>query len=246
MTCNSKVNISFLLPAFNEEEKILSTLNNLINTIQKDYFTYEIIVIDDGSTDKTRELARKYMSKSNHVEVIGFDANRGKGHALIFGFFKSRGDIVVFLDSDNNISPSQINKYISALDNGDVAIASKYHPLSVIKVPLFRKYLSFVFNVFVRLATGLMLSDTQTGLKAVRREALYSIFKTLTVRRFAFDVELLVLVQLCGLKVSQLPVKMSITKFYFNPLEVWNMFVDILGIAYRVRISKWYQKQLLI
>jgi hypothetical protein len=91
------------------------------------------------------------------------------------------------------------------------------------------------------LLTGLRVHDTQTGLKAVRRKELEPVFSVLLVRRFAFDVELLTVANLYGLKIVELPVKMRLTNVLFNPYQIWNMFVDLLGITYRLRVIKWYK-----
>ena len=99
--------------------------------------------------------------------------------------------------------------------------------------------------MLVKLLTGLRVCDTQTGLKAVRRKALEPVFRELTVHRFAFDVELLVLANLYGLKIIELPVKIRLTKVLFSPFQVWKMFIDLLDITYRLKILKWYQRRLL-
>jgi hypothetical protein len=106
-----------------------------------------------------------------------------------------------------------------------------------------RKLLSRGFNVLVRLLTGLRICDTQCGIKAVRRAAFERVFRRLTVKRYAFDVELLVLAKLYGLRVVELPVKMEL-KSMFSFREVLRMFLDLLGIVYRLRVRLWYQREI--
>jgi len=106
---------------------------------------------------------------------------------------------------------------------------------------LVRKLLSRGFNVLVRLLTGLRVCDTQCGIKAVRREAFEKIFRRLSVKRYAFDVELLVLAKLHGLTVVELPVKVTL-KNRFSFREIWRMFLDLLSIAYRLRVKRWHQR----
>lgn len=106
-----------------------------------------------------------------------------------------------------------------------------------------RKLLSYGFNGLVRLLTGVPLGDTQSGLKAMKKTAFIDIFPRLAVKRYAFDVELLVVANLYGLKVVEMPVNIKLGAS-FNPKEIWRMFVDLLGIAYRLRVIHWYRRPL--
>jgi hypothetical protein len=156
---------------------------------------------------------------------------------------RSNGVVVVFADSDMEIDLSVISKYIDALKRGDIVIASKKHPDSRVKVPLSRKILSGGFNSLVRLLTGVPLKDTQSGLKAMRKSAFVDIFPRLAVKRYAFDVELLAVANLFGLKVVEMPVNIKLDAS-FKPKEMLRMFLDLLGIAYRLRVIHWYQRPL--
>ena len=111
------------------------------------------------------------------------------------------------------------------------------------EVPVSRRVLSEGFNGLVRLLTGVPIKDTQSGLKAMRKSAFIDIFPRLAVKRYAFDVELLAVANLYGLKVVEMPVNIKLDAT-FKPKEMWHMFIDLLGIAYRLRIIHWYQRQL--
>jgi hypothetical protein len=154
---------------------------------------------------------------------------------------QTSGDIVIFADSDMEIDLGTVSKYIQALEDGDIVIASKRHSGSQVEAPLTRKILSLCFNGLVRLLTGVPLNDTQSGLKAMKKNAFVDIFPRLTVKRYAFDAELLAVSHLSGLKVVEMPVNMKLDAS-FKPKEIWNMFIDLLGIAYRLRIIHWYQR----
>jgi len=139
------------------------------------------------------------------------------------------------------VDAGQVERYVDALKDADIVVGSKWHRDSVVEVSFVRKLLSRGFNVLVRLLTGVGVSDTQTGIKAVRREAFCEVFRRLSVKRYAFDVELLVLARVFGLRVVELPVRLKLNgRFSFR--EIWRMFVDLLGITYRLRIKKWYQR----
>ena len=122
-------------------------------------------------------------------------------------------------------------------------IGTKWHPDSVVSMPMIRRILSHSFNVLVRILTGANLRDTQVGFKAMKRSAVDNIFPRLAVKRYAFDVELLAVAHLYGLKVVEMPVNMVLTAS-FKPREIWRMLVDLLGIAYRLRIIHWYKREL--
>jgi glycosyltransferase involved in cell wall biosynthesis len=239
-----QVELSFVIPAYNEEEFIEETLGTLDYLVKDKNLTYEIVVVDDGSIDKTFSRATKYASRNGHVKVVSYSTNVGKGFAVKTGFMQSQGDVVVFADSDMEINLQTISRYIDALDRGDIVIASKWHPDSVVEMPLARKIMSHGFNVLVRLLTGVPLKDTQVGLKVMKKKALANIIPRLAVKRYAFDVELLTVAKLYGLKIVEMPTQIRIEKS-FSLKELFKMFVDLLGIAYRLRVVHFYQRSLI-
>ena len=236
------VDVSLVIPAYDEEAKIEKMVARVDRVLRETALKYELIIVNDGSRDTTWRRALNLSLKNSNLKVVGYAVNQGKGYAIREGFSHASGDAVVFLDSDLDIAPGQISSYLQALKYGDLVIASKRHPQSVVEVPFLRRFLSYGFNILVRLLTGLRVSDTQTGLKAGRRKALEPVFSVLTVRRFAFDVELLTVANLYGLKIVEMPVKIRLTNTLFSPFQVWKMFIDLLGISYRLRVLKWYQR----
>jgi glycosyltransferase involved in cell wall biosynthesis len=239
----SQVELSFVVPAYNEEGYIEDMLGTIDAVIADKQMPYEIVVVDDGSKDKTLTKAKRYAGKNGHVRIVTYRKNLGKGYAVKTGFLNACGNIVVFADSDLEIDLTTITQYIEALKYGDIVIASKRHTASRVTVPISRRILSECFNALVRLLTGVPLTDTQSGLKAMKKNAFNSIFPRLAVKRYAFDVELLAVANLYGLKVVEMPVNIKLeAKFKF--MEMWYMFMDLLGIAYRLRIIHWYQRPL--
>jgi dolichol-phosphate mannosyltransferase len=229
----TQVELSFVVPAYNEEDYI----EDMLGTID------EILVVNDGSRDETLTNARRYAGRNGHVRVVTYRKNVGKGYAVKTGFMKTNGNIVIFADSDMEIDLTVISEYLDALKQGDIVIASKRHSNSHVKVPISRRILSEGFNGLVRLLTGVPLKDTQSGLKAMKKSAFIDIFPRLAVKRYAFDVELLSVAHLNGLKVVEMPVNIRLAA-KFKPTEMWHMFVDLLGIAYRLRVIHWYQRPL--
>lgn len=233
--------ISMVMPAYNEEDNIGLIVERVDNIVRQMGLTYELIIVDDGSIDKTRTRAKNYAKNNGHVKVVGYENNVGKGYALKTGFSHAAGDMVIFMDSDSDIDPKQVGRYVEALKDADIVVASKRHPQSEVDTPLIRRILSQGFNVLVKLLVGLKLSDTQTGLKAIRRSALVRVFRKLTVKRYAFDVELLALANLYNLKVVELPINIRVRNL-FSFRECWRMFLDLLGITYKLRVLRWYQR----
>ena len=235
--------ISLIMPAYNEGRTIEEAIYRVDNVVREMGLKYELIIVDDGSNDNTRMKVNNYARNNGHVKVVGYNNNVGKGFALKTGFSHAIGEMVVFMDSDADINPKQIAHYVEALKGADVVVASKWHPQSKVDTPLLRRVLSHGFNVLVKLLVGLRLSDTQTGLKAIRRSVFLGVFPSLTVKRYAFDVEMLALANLLGLKVVELPINIRIRNLLCLQ-EVWRMFLDLLGITYRLRVLRWYQRVL--
>ena len=238
-----QVDLSFVVPAYNEEDSIEGTLGSIDAVVMNNLSSYEIVVVNDGSADKTLAKAKSYAGKNFHVRVVSYNKNVGKGYAVKTGFLNTTGSIVFFTDSDMEIDLGKISDYVEALKSCDIVIASKKHSASKVDVPVSRKILSECFNALVRLLTGVPHKDTQSGLKAMKKSAFVDIFPRLTVKRYAFDVELLAVANLYGLKVVELPVDIKLDA-KFKPKEILNMFMDLLGIAYRLRIIHWYQRKL--
>jgi glycosyltransferase involved in cell wall biosynthesis len=155
----------------------------------------------------------------------------------------ARGNIVLFVDGDLEISPDAIKDYVNELQNCDLVIASKSHPLSKVNAPESRKFLSKTFNLYVRIATGIKLRDTQSGLKAGDGNALRMIFSIIHTDRYAFDVELLAIATALDMGIKELPIEISLNhRLRLN--DVVKMFIDVLAISYKLRINLWYHKQL--
>lgn len=238
-----QVELSFVIPAYNEEVFIEDTLGTLDLVIKNKLLPYEIVVVDDGSSDKTFTKAFGYAQRNCHVKVIRYERNVGKGHAVKTGCLKAIGDKVMFIDGDMEIDLNVISEYMKALEHADIVIANKWLPESLVSVPFSRRMMSRTFNLLVRILTGFKLNDTQVGLKAMNRNAVDKIFPRLAVKRYAFDVELLTVAHLYGLKIKEMPVKMKLDAS-FKPTDAWRMFIDLLGIAYRLRIIHWYQHKI--
>ncbi|MGI0090521.1 MAG: glycosyltransferase family 2 protein [Nitrososphaerales archaeon] len=228
------------MPVYNAGSKVTAALQSAIKKFESLVSeSFEVIVVDDGSTDNTRAFLNKI--KDGRVTVIGYPVNSGKGAAQIFAFGFAKADTIIFADGDMQAFPSGLRDYIDALEEADVAIASKRVPGAKVITSLKRHFLSIAFNSFVRILLSIPITDTQAGFKVFRRSALEKVLPLISVKRYAFDVELLVVAKkVCNCSIAELPANVTLTsKFRLGNMA--RMLVDILGIAYRLKLKHWYQ-----
>ncbi len=241
-TSSDKPLISVVMPVYRLSRLVTHSIEAVDKVLSANGYMYEVIVVDDGSPDDTYEHALK-ASRSPYVKAYNLPRNMGKGFVLLYGFRRSHGNIVVFIDGDLDIDPRQIILLVNILASNttDIVITSKWHPQSkTITTPL-RKFLSRAFNTLTKLLLGLKISDTQTGAKAFRREVLEDIARHLTVKRYALDVELLTVATARGYRITEVPALWRIKlASRFRVLEIIKMFIDLLAVAYRHRIKRQY------
>lgn len=207
------VPLSIVIPAYNEAERLGTTLRTVMDYLNQHTPGAELIVVDDGSSDKTADLARETLTSSPtlRTSVISSQSNLGKGRAVRLGLLASRGDVALFSDADLSTPITEAPKLIEPIQRGecDLAFGSRALDRSLIGVhqPWRREQGGRVFNLVVRLATGLPFWDTQCGFKAFRMEVCRPIIEGATIDRFGFDVELLYLAHRAGLKLREIPVR---------------------------------------
>jgi glycosyltransferase involved in cell wall biosynthesis len=235
--------ISVIMPAYNEASCIGASVSDVKRQFETACQDFEIIVVDDGSLDGTGKVARHFSEE--RVRVIGYDRNQGKGYALKEGFLHARGEITFLVDSDSEIHARDLRAYVQALDLADIVIGSKRHPLSAVHTPPIRRFLSLGYNILERLLTGVRASDTQAGFKAAKSAVLYKVLPLLSVKRYAFDAEFLAVASLLNFRIKELPVEVELTAT-FSARQVFRMLIDLLGICYRLRISRWYQRNMAV
>jgi glycosyltransferase involved in cell wall biosynthesis len=238
-----KLQVSVVVPVYNQARTVSASLDRIKTVLESTGLSFELVVVNDGSLDGTLEVLRKEHHLDPRVRVLSYEHNKGKGHAVRTGIVKSRGELVMFTDGDLDISPHMISEYIKQLEDCDLVIASKRHPMSKYNAPASRKFLSRAFNLVVRILTGISLKDTQSGLKAGNGPALRAIFRLMLVKRYAFDVELLTIASLLDMQIKEMPVEINLDRG-FKVKDIAKMFVDVLGISYRYRIKRYYQRQL--
>jgi dolichol-phosphate mannosyltransferase len=236
------LSLSIIVPVFNQQRKVSNSLEKIKQVVESAFSDYELIVVNDGSTDNTLTILEDIALTDQHIRVLSYTPNRGKGYAVRQGVLHSHGDAVMFLDGDLDISPDSIKDYVERLSTSDLVIASKRHPKSSVTIPKSRVFLSRAFNLLIKMATGIPQKDTQAGFKVGNGEIMRIIFRNVSVNRYAFDVELFTIASIMHLKVQEMPVIMKIER-KFNTKEIVNMFVDVTRIWYKYRIAHRYQHE---
>ncbi len=232
--------ISVIIPCYNEGPIIyrnLGTIRNYLESISDDF---ELIAVNDGSTDNTfAELER--ASQVFPVVVVNNGENEGKGRAVRDGVMASSKDIVMFLDADLGIPIEELEKFVEELDKGfDIAIASRFVPGTKIVSPVsrHRRFLEKSYRLFRILIVNLsQIKDTQCGFKVMKRNAAVKIFPRLKIKKFSFDVELLFLAKKYKLKIKELPISLE------NPpathIRLVRDSMQMLWDLFRIRINDW-------
>jgi dolichyl-phosphate beta-glucosyltransferase len=228
--------LSIVIPSYNEELRLPATLKQIAAYIRSSQRNVEVIVVDDGSRDKTVAVAESFRGEIPSLRVVSNGENRGKGYSVRHGMLEAHGRIVLFTDADLSAPIEEVEKLLPAMHNHDVAIGSRAVDRSLITVheSPFREFAGIIFNKIVRLILWLPFVDTQCGFKAFRREECRLIFEQQTIERFGFDPELLYLARHHGLRSIEIPVRWG-----HSPATKVNMLRDSVQMFLDVFIIRW-------
>jgi len=232
----SAPDLSIIIPAYNEELRLPSTLEKIASFLRQEPTIAEVLVVDDGSSDKTVAVAESFREKIPRLRVISNGTNRGKGYSVKHGSLEARGRIALFTDADLSAPIEESRKLVDAVRTHDVAIGSRAMNRGLIEVheSLFREFAGIVFNKIVRFILWLPFVDTQCGFKAFRMERCRVLFEQQTIERFGFDPELLYLARRHGLSVVEVPVRWS-----HSPATKVSMMRDSVQMFVDVFIIRW-------
>lgn len=227
--------LSVVVPAYQEGPRIYESLRTLLDSLELLRRDYEVIVVSDGNTDATVEEAGRHAS--HLVKILHYDENRGKGFALRHGVEHASGSVIAFIDADMELHPVGIGRLLRDLEEGglDAVVGSKVHPESKVHYPAFRRFQSRVFRTLARLLFRLDIADTQTGLKVFRREPLEDVIRYAQSDGFAFDLELLVLVNDAGYRIAEGPIELA---YQFSTTTGVTAVIDVLRDMARIAIRR--------
>ncbi|MGH9496616.1 MAG: dolichyl-phosphate beta-glucosyltransferase [Candidatus Sulfotelmatobacter sp.] len=200
---------SIVIPAYNEEPRLVATLNSVLAYVHAQDWDAEVIVVNDGSRDRTAEIVKTFAAKEPTLRLVENPGNRGKGFSVRNGMLHARGRVVLFTDADLSSPIEEAPKLFRALDEGaDIAVGSRWlrAETQTQRQPVHRQVFGRIFNVLLHVILGLPFADTQCGFKAFKRPAVDAIFPLQRIERWGFDPEILFLARKFKFKVKEVPV----------------------------------------
>lgn len=236
-----QIKLSVIIPAYNEEKRIGETLESVDGYLEKQPYSYEIIVVDNGSNDATTRVVKELQPTVENSRVVAAH-ERGKGGAVQYGIMReARGEYIMFMDADNATPVSEIEKFWPYFSQGySVVIGSRYLPESNVthKQPLYRIILSRLSNLLIQALVVWGIHDTQLGFKVFTHRAAKDIFSKITVFGWGFDMEVLTIAKLYGYKIKEAPVLWREQGGSHVPLMAYLQSLwDLLKIKWNVLIG---------
>ena len=230
------IELSIIVPSYNEELRLPASLDRIAAYVAGSGRSTEVLVVDDGSKDRTAAVAAAYAESIPNLRVLANGENHGKGYSVRHGMLEARGKIVLFTDADLSAPIEEADKLLAVMERYDLAIGSRAMDRSLIKVheSQFREFAGIVFNKIVRTVLRLPFVDTQCGFKAFGRERCRIIFEQQRIERFGFDPELLYLARRHGLRAVEIPVHWS-----HSPATKVNMMRDSIQMFLDVFTIRW-------
>ncbi len=235
------MDLSVVMPAYNEGEHIYNNLLETDRIISGFCDSFEIVCVDDGSSDNTKTEIERAANECSRIRMISYTPNGGKGHAIKTGVLEAKGDVIGFLDSDLDLSPDHFEDFLSHMksENADVVIGSKMHKESKLEYPFIRKFVSFGYYVMLRVLFHLKVHDTQTGVKLYRADILKEIVPDVITKGFAYDIELLAVANEMGAKIIERPIRLVFTReggfSRIHMKDIIQVFKDTFKIKKKVR-----------
>lgn len=223
--------LSFIIPAYNEESRIKKSLVTALDYFSRQSYSTEIVVVDDGSKDRTVEIVRQFSK----ITLLVQPKNMGKGAAVRRGMLESTGKYRIFSDADFSTPVNQTEKLLSLLESGaDVCVGSRVLDRSLLKVhqPWYREAMGRIFSTLVQILIVKGIEDTQCGFKGFTAVAAEEIFSELKIERFGFDVEIFYLAYKMGLRMEQIGIEWyNDERSTVNPLvDSTRMLFDLLRV----------------
>jgi dolichyl-phosphate beta-glucosyltransferase len=200
--------LSVVIPAYNEEKRLYKTVISVVDFLQKQNYESEVIIVDDGSTDKTVEVANDLIAKFPIVRLIFGKINRGKGFAVKTGMLSAKGERRLFMDADGSTPISEVDKLLKTGEGADVVIGSRRVSGADVKEDqsTIRLALGWLFRHIIETILPLGIIDSQNGFKLFSAKSANELFMRQTIFGWAFDVEILYMARKCGYEIKEVPI----------------------------------------
>lgn len=231
------LDISIVIPSYNEEQRLPSTLDSVYQHLKVSGKSFEIIIVDDGSIDRTAEVVRNYAAGTSEVRLLSHAPNRGKGYAVRAGMLSAQGETILINDADGSSPIAELTKLEEAINKGaDIAIGSRAKPstTTVVHGLPHRKFMGNTFNLIVQSLLLPGIYDTQCGFKLYRRKVARDVFSVTRLDGYGFDVESLYVARVHGYKVDEIPINWNhvdgskVNVLFDSP----RMLAEVLGIVF--------------
>lgn len=237
--------LSLIIPVYRQEHIILENIRQTKTVLDQIRYDYEIIIVFDGVEDGSYKKIKK--ARLTKVKTLVYFKNQGKSYAIRLGMRKAKGDYVMFMDSGLEIDPNGISMLLEHMEwyDADIIVGSKRHPASQVDYSADRKVLSFGYYYLVKTLFGIKVRDTQAGIKIFRKQVLQKILPRLVEKKFAGDLEMLVVANHMGFtRIYEAPIKLN---YHLSSLtsaatlgSIWGILIDTIAIWYRKNILRYY------
>jgi O-antigen/teichoic acid export membrane protein len=238
---NSAPDLTLVIPTYNGGPALAKTVGSMLRVLNQLGRSFELIVVSDGSTDGSIQALADVTPT---IDILHYTRRQGKGVALRVGMTRARGRYVAFIDGDGDLDVAELKSFLALMDmyDPDMVIGSKRHPLSKVDYPTSRRAMSWCYQRLVRILFGLNVRDTQTGMKLIRRDVLDAVLPRMLEKRYAFDLEFMVVARRLGYsRFFEAPVRLDY-KFEstVSPRAVFRILLDTAAIFYRRYILRFY------
>ena len=202
-----KIFLSILIPAYNEQKKLRCTLEDVSEHLKGANYTYEVLIVDDGSKDDTALIAESCKELFTNFRLISNGANRGKGFTVKRGISEAKGEYILFMDADSSTSIKQLDKFMPFSEDFDICIASRRVKGAKVSMPLSRAILGKIFILLSKAILGIRVHDINCGFKVFRTVAAKDIFSKQVMSGWSFDAEVLFLAGKNGYSIKEIPIE---------------------------------------
>ncbi len=240
------ISLSIVIPAYNEQRRLPSTLDSVFSYLgSREWRFTEVLVVDDGSADGTPDVVNAYASRHPGLRLLRNPGNRGKGYSVRHGVLEAQGEWVLFSDADLSAPIEELDKLLDACRKGEarIAIGSRALDRSLISVhqSVFRETAGRIFNLMMRVLTGLSFWDTQCGFKLYEAKAAKEIFRRQRFERFGFDVEVLFIARRLGYRIVEVPVRWAHSEGTKVSMfrDSAAMFLDLLRVRWNQVLGRY-------